>query len=51
MEQPYRYKKKTFRSGGSVVVVIPAINGWTDVKEVFMEIHKNKIVITRASKK
>ena len=51
MEQPYRYKKKTIKSGGSVVVVIPAVNGWRGTKEVMIEVYKDRIVITKAKEK
>lgn len=47
MEKPYRYKKKTIDSGNSKVVVIPAVNGWAKVKEVILEVYKDRIVITR----
>jgi len=51
MEKPYRYKKKLIKFGGSLCVVIPSVNGWSKVKQVFLEVFDDKIVITKAEEK
>ena len=54
MEAPYRYRKKLVKIGNSTCVIIPsgALVAWkeiikaNEVRNVILEVYKNRIVIT-----
>lgn len=50
MNEPYRYRKKLLSVGCSKYALIPADWKHIDDKEVIVEVHEDKVVITPVKK-